>query len=186
MSDFNPFDELLALLSQKSAVQSSIDRPFKPDGEWWLDLTIGDWSTNIVWKPHLGFGLFTSEEVFGQRPDEVFSDVVKAANRLRQLAVRTGDETPTMTLKDVRQLLGKTQQNLAELLVTGQAEISRLEARDDTHVDRFRRYVEVLGGKLELTVTFPDFRGPITLPSPEAPKRVTPRSAPAGRRQAHV
>ncbi|MNY36579.1 hypothetical protein D3C86_1710790 [compost metagenome] len=75
-----------------------------------------------------------------------------------------------MTLKDVRLILGETQQNLAQRLMTGQAEISRLESRDDTHVERFRSYVEALGGKLELTVTFPDFKGPVALPSPEKEK----------------
>lgn len=163
-----PFDELIALLASKSAFEHSIDAPFSPDGEWWLDLTFKAWRTSVAWKRGLGFGLFTSNEaVYGQRPDEVFADVVKAATRIRQIADhRLAAEDVTMTLKDVRLLLGQTQQVLADALKTGQAEISRLESRDDMHVDRFRSYIEALGGKLEVTVTFPDFSGPILLPSP--------------------
>ena len=168
MTDSTPFTDLIKHLGSRAS-DFSFDQPRDKDGVWWLDLVVDDRPTTVFWKAETGFGLFVSEETFGQRPDELHTDASKAAKRLLQIAERQAShEGGIMTLKELRLLLGQTQMSLANALGTGQAEISRLESRDDTHVDRFRSYVEALGGTLELRVTFPDFRSLITLPSPSA------------------
>jgi len=45
---------------------------------------------------------------------------------------------------------------LAELLETSQPEISKIERRTDVYVSTLRRYVEAMGGKLEIVARFPD------------------------------
>jgi DNA-binding XRE family transcriptional regulator len=60
------------------------------------------------------------------------------------------------TLKDLRQAVARTQEELAATLGVGQDTISRLEKRSDMLLSTLRRYVEAMGGKLELVATFPD------------------------------
>ena len=60
------------------------------------------------------------------------------------------------TLKDLRQAAQQTQEQLAAALGVGQDTISRLEKRSDMLLSTLRRYVEAMGGKLELVAQFPD------------------------------
>lgn len=60
------------------------------------------------------------------------------------------------TLKDLRQAVAQTQEELAAALGVGQDTISRLEKRSDMLLSTLRRYVEAMGGKLELVAKFPD------------------------------
>ena len=66
------------------------------------------------------------------------------------------------TLKDLRQAVEQTQQDLAATLGVGQDTISRLEKRSDMLLSTLRRYVEAMGGKLELVAQFPD-RPPLVI-----------------------
>ena len=60
------------------------------------------------------------------------------------------------TLKDLRQAVEQTQEELATSLGVGQDTISRIERRSDMLLSTLRRYVEGMGGKLELVAEFPD------------------------------
>ena len=66
------------------------------------------------------------------------------------------------TLKDLRQAVAQTQEELAATLGVGQDTISRLEKRSDMLLSTLRRYVEAMGGKLELVAKFPD-RPPLVI-----------------------
>ena len=66
------------------------------------------------------------------------------------------------TLKDLRQAVAQTQEELAAALGVGQDTISRLEKRSDMLLSTLRRYVEAMGGKLELVAQFPD-RPPLAI-----------------------
>jgi transcriptional regulator with XRE-family HTH domain len=61
-----------------------------------------------------------------------------------------------MRLPELRKALRLSQQTLARRLKTGQAQISRLEQRTDLFVSTLRRYVEALGGQLEIIASFPE------------------------------
>jgi transcriptional regulator with XRE-family HTH domain len=56
----------------------------------------------------------------------------------------------------VRELIGKTQVDLAEAAGTSQGEISEAERRKDHLVSTLRRYVKGLGGELEIVARFGD------------------------------
>ena len=66
------------------------------------------------------------------------------------------------SLKDLRQAAEKTQTDLAQTLGVGQDTISRLEQRSDMLLSTLRRYVEAMGGKLELIAQFPN-RPPVVI-----------------------
>jgi hypothetical protein len=61
-----------------------------------------------------------------------------------------------ISLGEARSMAQMTQGDVAELLETTQAQISRLEARDDHLVSTLRKYVEALGGQLDIVARFGD------------------------------
>ena len=66
------------------------------------------------------------------------------------------------SLKDLRQAVEQTQEDLAATLGVGQDTISRIEQRSDMLLSTLRRYVEGMGGKLELVAQFPN-RPPVVI-----------------------
>ena len=70
----------------------------------------------------------------------------KIANRAAELA----------TLRDLRVAASQTQAEMAQALGVRQDTISRLEQRSDMLLSTMRRYVEAMGGKLEIVATFPN------------------------------
>ena len=61
-----------------------------------------------------------------------------------------------MDLRSLRQFAGKTQVELADAASISQAELSRAETREDHRLSTLRRYVEALGGELEVVAHFGD------------------------------
>lgn len=91
------------------------------------------------------------------------------AKRRATIEARAGE---LATLKDLRQAVAQTQQDLAASLGVGQDTISRLEKRSDMLLSTLRRYVEAMGGKLELVAQFPN-RPPVVI------DHLTPDSVPS-------
>ena len=65
-------------------------------------------------------------------------------------------EVLEMNLRSVRELVGKTQVEVARMTKLSQAELSRAERREDHRLSTLRRYVEALGGELEVLAHFGD------------------------------
>lgn len=61
-----------------------------------------------------------------------------------------------MELAELRQALSLTQATLAEALGVKQAEISKIENRADVFVSTLRRFIQAMGGDLEIRAVFPD------------------------------
>ena len=70
-----------------------------------------------------------------------------------------------LTLRQLREALGLTQDEMADRLEIGQDTVSRFERREDVRLSTLRSYVEALGGELRVTATFPD-RAPVELAGP--------------------
>jgi DNA-binding transcriptional regulator YiaG len=62
-------------------------------------------------------------------------------------------EMPLHKLRRAREL---SQQTLAELLGESQLSVSKLEQRTDMYVSTLRRYIEAMGGRLDIVAHFPD------------------------------
>ncbi len=60
------------------------------------------------------------------------------------------------SLREAREMAGKTQSEVAALVEVSQAELSRVEARADHKLSTLRRYIEALGGELEVIARFGD------------------------------
>ncbi len=80
---------------------------------------------------------------------------VKTARLGRQgvarVAARAEAEIRELTLRELRKDLEVTQTELARAADMTQSELSRLETRADHRVSSLRRYVEALGGEIEIT-----------------------------------
>ncbi len=78
--------------------------------------------------------------------------------RARVEAKRRGIEREILEedLRGIRELLGKTQTEVAAALELSQGKVSDVERRDDHLVSTLRRYVEALGGELEVIASFGD------------------------------
>ncbi|MBX9723619.1 MAG: helix-turn-helix domain-containing protein [Candidatus Obscuribacterales bacterium] len=61
-----------------------------------------------------------------------------------------------MTLRDVRKAREFSQETLAEVLGWRQGDLSKFERRADAYLSTIRRYVEAMGGTLDLVATFPN------------------------------
>jgi len=57
-------------------------------------------------------------------------------------------------LAELRKALLLTQTTLAETLGVGQGEISKIESRTDIYVSTLRRFLEAMGGRLEIRAIF--------------------------------
>jgi len=77
---------------------------------------------------------------------------------IREIDRESVDELIEMDLRVLRESAGKTQIELAQLSKLAQSELSKIERRDDHMVSTLRRYIEGLGGRLEVSAVFGDTR----------------------------
>lgn len=61
-----------------------------------------------------------------------------------------------MPLQELRRARDLSQQTLAEAMETDQGNISKLEQRTDMYISTLRRYVEAMGGRLDIVAHFPE------------------------------
>ena len=71
---------------------------------------------------------------------------------------RTDELLLEMDLRELRKLVGVTQTELAARLKTTQGDVSQAERREDYRLSTLRRYVEALGGRIEVIADFGDKR----------------------------
>lgn len=77
-------------------------------------------------------------------------------DRLSEIQRQVQQEILEMNLAAMRDLIGKTQSEVAAEMGSTQSEVSRSERREDHLVSTLREYVRALGGELELTARFGD------------------------------
>lgn len=73
-----------------------------------------------------------------------------SAERVARTRCEADAEAAAVTLAQLREAAGKTQVEVAAETEMAQSELSRFERRDDRRVSTLRRYVEALGGELEV------------------------------------
>ena len=78
------------------------------------------------------------------------------AQRQEKIRRRSQELLAEPPLRELRQARELSQEELAEVLGLNQATISKLERRTDMYLSSLRTFVEAMGGKLEITATFPD------------------------------
>ena len=94
--------------------------------------------------------------------------------------VRRGSDNPeslalgaavndALVLAEIRANRGLTQVDVARVLHTSQASVSKLERRGDLYLSTLRDFVEALGGELDLAAVFPEGRIAIATPGAGMP-----------------
>lgn len=73
--------------------------------------------------------------------------------RIRQETAKMLAELPLHELRRAREL---SQEQLAQTLGEKQPSISRLEQRTDMYISTLRRYIEAMGGELDIVARFPE------------------------------
>ncbi len=63
-----------------------------------------------------------------------------------------------MNLKQLRQSKNKTQKQLSEILNVSRSWISKIENTKDISISTLRKYIEALGGDLEIDIVLPGER----------------------------
>ncbi len=76
----------------------------------------------------------------------------EAQEQMAAEALRLRDE---IELAQLRQALKLSQTELAETLQIGQASVAKIEKRTDMYVSTLRRFIEAMGGELEIVARFP-------------------------------
>ncbi|HEY3720126.1 MAG TPA: XRE family transcriptional regulator [Roseiarcus sp.] len=91
----------------------------------------------------------------GHRP---FSELTKdfTPERRARVAAKAAMLREAMTLEELRNARSLSQEDMAATMAVGQPAVARLEKRNDMHVSNLRRYVEALGGTLEIMARFPE------------------------------
>ena len=89
----------------------------------------------------------------GHRPFGELTKKFTPARRAR-VAAKAAALRETMTLEELRRALSLSQEEVAAVLEVNQPAVAKLEKRADMHVSNLRRYIEALGGTLEITAHF--------------------------------
>ena len=61
-----------------------------------------------------------------------------------------------MNLAEVRRALKLSQEEIAQTLQIGQGSVAKIEKRTDMYVSTLRRFIEAMGGELEIIARFAD------------------------------
>lgn len=87
-----------------------------------------------------------------------FAELIAEMSPERQarVAERTAQMIREMPLHELRQARQLSQEALADALETSQSSISKLERRVDVYVSTLRRYIESMGGELDIIARFPE------------------------------
>jgi DNA-binding Xre family transcriptional regulator len=87
---------------------------------------------------------------------ELSEEVRKRPGAAEEIEARKRGIVAAVRLNELRQRRRQTQADLAELLGTTQANISRIEHSDNLYLRTLSEYVEGLGGRLEINAVFDD------------------------------
>ena len=81
-----------------------------------------------------------------------------SAEERENVRQRARSELLELDLRGIRELVGVTQQELAARVEQTQGHVSETERRSDHRLSTLRKYVEALGGELEVVAHFGDKR----------------------------
>lgn len=159
-----PIEHLKQLLNERlPSCAIEVDAPDRPNGNWWIDVSMGKNRHTLEYRPGTGFGLFHKGAGYGEGPSEVYRTPERAAQRLAQLMTKSIGKSIHLNLKGIRELYGFSQVKLAKKVGIKQSAISRFEKRNEYKLSTLEASINALGGKLEVRAHFPDSDVPISL-----------------------
>ena len=75
--------------------------------------------------------------------------------RRRRVDAKKAELAVEMALRELRQAMALTQQDLADRLQVNQPAVAKLEQRTDMYISSLRSYIESIGGELRIVASFP-------------------------------
>jgi len=96
----------------------------------------------------------------GHKPFRTLTKRLPAARKAR-IEDKAAALNTALTLHELRKARAVSQEELAKKLAVGQPAVAKIERRSDMYVSNLRRYVEALGGTLEIAARFSD--GAVTI-----------------------
>jgi transcriptional regulator with XRE-family HTH domain len=93
--------------------------------------------------------------------NKTLSDYLKQlpARRQKKIEARAREiRAEELSLRELRKALRCSQETVADVLGVKQAEVSKMERRTDMYLSTLRRYVEAMGGRLDLMASFPKLK----------------------------
>ncbi|MFT4929639.1 MAG: DNA-binding XRE family transcriptional regulator [Phenylobacterium sp.] len=87
------------------------------------------------------------KEVIGSLPKEEQDAIQKQSSQLK---------AEYMALQEIRKAMDMTQKEVASKLHIAQDGVSRLEKRSDLMISTLRKYIEAMGGKLNIVAELPN------------------------------
>jgi DNA-binding XRE family transcriptional regulator len=146
-------------------------KPVHVNGVWSMDVRVpGDYHLAIDWSAKSGFGLTADlEHGYGELADEHYSDLIPALMRCLKLITNRAETIPpyAVRIKELRQKLKLSQEEVAKRMGVNQAAVSKLEGREDTHVATLHNYIRALGGRLVMKAAFDEIEKEIELAGAE-------------------
>ena len=91
----------------------------------------------------------------GRKPFQTLREEMSPAQRAN-VEAKTTALRQDMNLTELRQARLLTQETLGETLQVGQTAIAKMEKRADMYVSNLRRFIEAMGGELDIVARFPD------------------------------
>jgi predicted XRE-type DNA-binding protein len=96
---------------------------------------------------------------------ELSRTVIADPERTQRVAAMETAIERALVLGEIRERRNLSQADLASVLGTSQARASQLQNQTDLYVSTLKRYVEALGGELEVTAVFDGERIEIGVPA---------------------
>ena len=96
---------------------------------------------------------------------ELSRKVVADPERAQRVAAMEAAIEHALLLGEIRERRSLSQSDLAEVLGTSQARVSQLESQSDLYLSTLKRYIEALGGELEVAAVFDGERIDIGVPT---------------------
>jgi DNA-binding XRE family transcriptional regulator len=156
----NPIQLLQQKLTNKFPdAQITLDVPKDLKGVWSLDAILKGHHVGVEWKHDKGFGVFSgTSHGYGEKADEVYADLESTLERASFLLRRRRRTIPpeAVRLRELREELGFSQEELARRLGVRQGAVSKVENRSDVLVSTLYTVVRAMGGRLVIKVAFPD------------------------------
>jgi len=152
-------------LANKNLSQSKVrvDAPNHKGGNWWLNISQGNKHFTLEYRPQKGFGLFYEGAGYGEGPAEIYQIPELVVKRLSQLIRANNKDSFKPNLKDIRELYGQSQVDVARRVKVKQSAISRFEKRNEVKLSTLASVVKALGGQLEVRARFSDADVPISI-----------------------
>ena len=79
-----------------------------------------------------------------------------SADSCARIAAKAEALRAEMALSEVRQALRLSQEEIGQTLQVGQAAVAKMEKRADMYVSTLRRFIQAMGGELDIVARFPD------------------------------